>query len=93
METSTATTMHAEVDYDDRNPVSQNCVELSGGREASPVQFRVGGKIFATLGDPDNSCGVVMLSPDEQHHFIKVDGECFAPVKGAWGKRAARSST
>ena len=51
--------------------------------------FRVGGKIFATLGYPDASCGVVMLDPDEQKFFVKLDGTAFTPVAGAWGKKGS----
>jgi hypothetical protein len=51
--------------------------------------FRVGGKIFATLGYPDKTCGMVKLSPEEQHYFSKAEPEVFIPVKGAWGRRGA----
>jgi hypothetical protein len=53
--------------------------------------FRVGGKIFATLGYPDKSCGMVKLSPEEQHYFSKAEPDVFVPVKGAWGRRGATS--
>ena len=48
--------------------------------------FRVGGKIFATLGYPDAGCAMVKLSPIDQDLFIQADPEAFVPVKGAWGK-------
>ncbi len=51
--------------------------------------FRVGGKIFATLGYPDKTCGMVKLSPEEQHYFSKAEPDVFVPVKGAWGRRGA----
>jgi hypothetical protein len=51
--------------------------------------FRVGGKIFATLAYPDKASGVVMLDPDEQTFFVKIDGAAFSPVKGGWGKQGA----
>jgi hypothetical protein len=51
--------------------------------------FRVGGKIFATLGYPDKSCGMVKLSPEDQHYFSKAEPDVFIPVKGAWGRRGA----
>jgi hypothetical protein len=51
--------------------------------------FRVGGKIFATLGYPDTDHAVVMLSPDEQEGFVAEFPRAFAPVKGAWGKRGS----
>ncbi|MEP7015693.1 MAG: MmcQ/YjbR family DNA-binding protein [Verrucomicrobiota bacterium] len=49
--------------------------------------FRVGGKIFATLGYPDENWAVVKLTPDEQGEFIGRDPDFFQPVKGAWGRR------
>jgi hypothetical protein len=53
--------------------------------------FRVAGKIFATLGYPDKSCGMVKLSPEDQHYFAKDHPGVFIPVKGAWGRRGATS--
>jgi hypothetical protein len=49
--------------------------------------FRVRGKIFATLGYPDKDWAVVKLTPDEQKRFIQSDPKVFQPVKGAWGRR------
>ena len=49
--------------------------------------FRVGGRIFATLGYPDENWAVVKLTPDEQKRFIQSDPKAFHPVKGAWGRR------
>ena len=51
--------------------------------------FRVAGKIFATLGYPDRARGMVKLSAEQQHYFSKDFPEAFAPVKGVWGKRGA----
>jgi len=53
--------------------------------------FRVAGKIFATLGYPDKTRGMVKLSPEDQHYFSKDHPETFNPVKGIWGKRGATS--
>ena len=53
--------------------------------------FRVAGKIFATLGYPDKTHGMVKLSPEEQHYFCKDYPDAFVPVKGAWGRRGATS--
>jgi hypothetical protein len=49
--------------------------------------FRVGGKIFATLGNPGKEWAVVKLTPDEQKHFIQSDPKIYQPVEGAWGRR------
>lgn len=53
--------------------------------------FRVRGKIFATLGYPDRDSGVVKLTPEEQKEFVRSDPNVFQPVKGAWGLRGSTS--
>jgi hypothetical protein len=53
--------------------------------------FRVAGKIFATLGYPDKARGMVKLSPEDQHYFSKDHPAAFVPVKGTWGRRGATS--
>ena len=51
--------------------------------------FRVRGKIFATLSYPDESWGMVKLSPEQQEAFVSAEPAVFAPVKGGWGRRGA----
>jgi hypothetical protein len=53
--------------------------------------FRVRGKIFATLGHPADGWGMVKLTPEQQHYYAKGEPEIFVPVKGAWGRRGATS--
>jgi hypothetical protein len=53
--------------------------------------FRVQGKIFATLGYPAKGWGMVKLTPEQQHYFAKEYPEIFVPVKGAWGRKGATS--
>src|SRR5580704_17018624 len=53
--------------------------------------FRVRGKIFATLGYPAKGWGMVKLTPEQQHYFSKDHPDVFVPVKGAWGRRGATS--
>jgi len=53
--------------------------------------FRVAGKIFATVGYPDKTRGMVKLTPEEQHYFCKDHPDAFEPVKGAWGRKGATS--
>jgi hypothetical protein len=50
------------------------------------ADFRIGGKIFATLGYPDDDHGAVMLPPEEQKYFLEAHAAAFTPAKGAWGK-------
>lgn len=50
--------------------------------------FRVGGKIFATLG-PKEQWGMVKVTPEQQGLFVRTDPEAFQPIPGAWGRRGA----
>ncbi len=49
--------------------------------------FRVAGKIFASLGVPDESWGMVKLTPEQQRMFIKKAPDVFKPCSGAWGRQ------
>lgn len=51
--------------------------------------FRVGGKIFATLGYPEQGYCMVKLTPDQQALFARAEPKTFVPAKGAWGKSGA----
>ncbi|HET6898260.1 MAG TPA: MmcQ/YjbR family DNA-binding protein [Vicinamibacteria bacterium] len=51
--------------------------------------FRVKGKIFATLGYPDDRWAMVKLTPEQQTAFIESAPEVFVPVKGGWGRKGA----
>ena len=49
--------------------------------------FRVGNKIFATMGYPRPGWAMVKLTPDEQAAFVRMEPEIFVPVKGKWGEQ------
>lgn len=49
--------------------------------------FRVAGKLFATLGYPDKNWGMVKVTPIEQEMFVKAHPSVFNPCAGAWGRR------
>jgi len=51
--------------------------------------FRVRGKIFATLSGPDESLGMVKLTPEQQQLYVRAEPRVFVPVKGGWGLRGA----
>ena len=52
--------------------------------------FRVeGGKIFATLGYPDERFAVLILTADQQGELVGRYPEMFESVKGGWGKRGS----
>jgi hypothetical protein len=51
--------------------------------------FRVRGKIFATLGYPDAAWAMVKLTPEQQEEFVREDPEVFRPVPGGWGRKGS----
>ena len=53
--------------------------------------FRVGGKIFATLGYPDKRLATIMLSPQDQDLLLRDHPKAFAPAAGAWGRSGSTS--
>jgi len=53
--------------------------------------FRVGGKIFATLGYPDEKFGTVMISPEDQSILVRQYPKAFTPAAGAWGRSGSTS--
>jgi len=55
----------------------------------SHPDFRVGGKIFATLGYPDEQWAMVKLPPLQQELLTKAAPQVFVPVKGGWGRKGA----
>ncbi len=51
--------------------------------------FRVRGKIFATLAYPDKSFGMVKLSLPDQMKYTQADAAAFTPVPGFWGEHGS----
>jgi len=51
--------------------------------------FRVRGKIFATLAYPDKRFGMVKLSLPDQLRFTQADSAAFTPVPGSWGEHGS----
>jgi hypothetical protein len=60
--------------------------EVAEAAHMGHPDFRVAGKIFATLGYPASGWGVVCLKPDQQELFVRAEPKSFVPVKGGWGK-------
>ena len=51
--------------------------------------FRVGGRIFATLAHQAQGYGNLMLSPEQQAAFVGEQPKVFLPVAGGWGRNGA----
>ena len=67
-------------------------LKVPGATEAAHMNhpdFRVKGKIFASLGYPDEDWGMVNLTPEHQRSFMKKSPSAFKPCNGAWGARGA----
>lgn len=50
------------------------------------ADFRVGGRIFATLASQHMGYGNLMLTPDIQAGFLADAPDIFLPIKGGWGR-------
>lgn len=48
--------------------------------------FRVGGRVFASLGYPDGKHGMIVLTPAQQRDVVRSNPGAFTPVKGKWGE-------
>jgi YjbR len=67
-------------------------LSLEGAEEGSHMgsaDFRVGGRIFATLAAQDKGYGNLMLTPEQQADFVAEQPDLFLPVAGGWGKSGA----
>ena len=58
------------------------------GSHMGHADFRVGGKVFASLG-PDEDWGMVKLGPDDQADLIDEDAAVYRPAAGASGVRGS----
>lgn len=64
-------------------------LSLEGAEEGSHMgaaDFRVGGRIFATLASQDQGYGNLMLTPELQAQFVEELPEVFLPIPGGWGR-------
>jgi len=67
-------------------------LSLEGAEEGSHMgaaDFRVGGRIFATLASEDQGFGNLMLTPEQQTDFVRELPDVFLPVRGGWGRMGA----
>jgi len=65
--------------------------EASESAHMDHPDFRVDGKIFATLGYPDKHHGMVILPSEEQERLVRSHPSIFTPAKGAWGRSGSTS--
>jgi len=64
-------------------------LSFEGAEEGSHMgvpDFRVRGRIFATLASQDQGYGNLMLTPEQQADFVRELPEIFLPIPGGWGR-------
>ncbi len=67
-------------------------LSLEGAEEGSHMgaaDFRVGGRIFATLASVGQGYGNLLLTPEQQAAFVAEQPDVFLPVAGGWGRGGA----
>jgi len=67
-------------------------LSLEGAEEGSHMgspDFRVGGRIFATLASQHQGYGNLMLTPEQQADFVGEQPDVFVPIAGGWGRMGA----
>jgi hypothetical protein len=64
-------------------------LRLEGAEEGSHMghaDFRVGGRIFATLASVGEGYGNLKLTLEQQADFVEELPEVFVPIAGGWGR-------
>jgi len=64
-------------------------LSFEGAEESSHMgqpDFRVGGRIFATLASARQGYGNLMLTLEQQAAFVEELPEVFLPIAGGWGR-------
>lgn len=67
-------------------------LSLPGAEEGSHMgaaDFRVGGRIFATLASQAQGYGNLMLDPAHQAEFVAEAPDLFLPIPGGWGRNGS----
>jgi hypothetical protein len=63
--------------------------EATEGSHFGHPDFRVGGKIFATLSLEPEGYGVLILTPEQQAGMVQDEPKVFSPVPGGWGRKGS----
>ena len=74
------------------NDFRRIALSLQGAEEGSHMgnpDFRVGGRIFATLAHQKLGYGNLMLTPEQQAAFVAELPDVFLPIHGGWGRMGA----
>ena len=67
--------------------------EAVEGSHFGNTDFRVGGKIFATLSLAKQGYGVLLLTPEQQAGMVEDEPEIFSAIPNGWGRNGATRVT
>jgi hypothetical protein len=73
----------------DAEDLRRIALSLEGAEEGSHMgapDFRVGGRIFATLASQSQGYGNLMLTREHQAAFVEELPHVFVPIAGGWGR-------
>lgn len=71
---------------DDFRRIALSMAGAEEGSHMGAVDFRVGGRIFATLASVKQGYGNLMLTPEQQASFLAERPDLFLPIHGGWGR-------
>jgi hypothetical protein len=77
------------MDTDDFRRLALSFKGAEEGSHMGSADFRVGGRIFATLASQAQGYGNLMLTPEQQAAFVEEMPDIFLPVAGGWGRMGA----
>ena len=77
------------MDAKDFRRIALSLEDAEEGSHMGQADFRVGGRIFATLAAEKQGYGNLMLTPEQQAAFVEEMPEVFLPIHGGWGRNGA----
>jgi len=74
------------MDAEDFRRIALNLEGAEEGSHMGAPDFRVGGRIFATLASQSLGYGNLMLTPEQQAALVEELPMVFVPIAGGWGR-------
>lgn len=74
---------------EDFRRIALSLPEASENAHMNHPDFRVHGKVFATLAYPNTHWAMVKLTPERQQEFLRLSPATFQPASGAWGRQGS----
>jgi YjbR len=74
---------------DDFRRLALSLADAEESEHMNHPDFRVRGKIFASLRSPSEGWGMVKLTPEQQEMFMRLAPDAFQPASGSWGLKGS----